>query len=56
MKSLQKKIEACKQDVAHAFLMGFEATVQQASGFHPTIDFSELGWGKTVVNDQLVEE
>jgi len=36
--------------------MGFEAIVEQDSGLHSTIDFSELGLAKTVVNGQLVEE
>jgi len=34
-----KKVEACKQDAARDFLMGFEAAVEQASGFHPTWTF-----------------
>jgi len=32
--------EACRQDVAQAFLIGFEAAVKQASGLHPNIDYS----------------
>jgi len=51
-----QKVEACKKDVAQAFLVGFEVAVEQASGLHLTLDFSELGLGKTVVNGQLIEE
>jgi len=51
-----KRIEACKLDDAQAFLMGSEATIEHVSGLHRTIDFSELGPSKTMVNDQLVEE
>jgi len=35
---------------------GFEDTVAQASGIYPGMDFSILGLGKMVVDEQLVDE
>jgi len=51
-----KENEVSKQDAAQAYLVGFEATIEEASELHPSIDYSQLGLGKTVVNGQLVEE
>jgi len=39
-----KETEACKQDVAQAYLV--EAVVEQASGLYPGIDYTQLGPGK----------
>jgi len=51
-----KETEGWKQDAAQAFLVGFEAATEQASTLHPSIDFSQLDPGKTLVNGKLVEE
>ena len=40
------EIEAFKLDAAQSYLMGFEAAIEQGSGLHPEIDYSELGPGK----------
>ena len=32
---LAKETEACKQDTAQSYLVGFEATIEQASRLHP---------------------
>jgi len=53
---LAKETEACKQDVAQAYLVGFEATIEHASGLYPDIDYSQLVLGKTVVDGQLKDE
>ena len=53
---LTKETEACKQDAAQSYLVGFEAAIEQASGLHPEIDYSQLNPGKTVVNGQLRDE
>jgi len=51
-----KETEGCKQDAAQAFLRGFEAAIEQASTFHPNIDFSQLSLVRTMVNGQLVKK
>jgi len=43
-------------DVAQSYLVGFEATIEQARIVHPTLDFLELGPVKTMVDDQLRED
>jgi len=48
--------EAFKLDAAQSYLVGFEATIEQASRLHPEIDYSELGPGKTVIDGQLRDE
>jgi len=53
---IAKEKEAFKNDAAQSYLVGFDEAVEQASGLHPEINFSQLGLGKTVINRQLVEE
>jgi len=45
-----------KLDTAQSYLVGFEAAIEQASGLHPEIDYSELDPCKTVVDGQLRDE
>jgi len=53
---LTKATKSFKQDVAQAYLVGFEAALEQAAAVHPTLDFSELGPGKIMVDGQLRED
>ena len=50
------EVEVYKGEVAQALLVGFEVAVEQASSLHPSLDFSQLGPSKRVVDERLVEE
>jgi len=54
--TLTKAIESFKQDADQSHLIGFEATLEQATIVHPTLYFSELGSSKTMVDGQLRED
>jgi len=43
---LNNATKSFKQDGAQSYLVGFEATLDQAATIHPTLYFSELGPGK----------
>jgi len=53
---LTKATKSFKQDVAQSYLVGFKTALTQAAAIHPTLDFLELGRGKTVVEGQLMED
>jgi len=42
-------IDSFKEDDTQFYLVGFEIALEQAAIVHPTIDFSELDPGKTVL-------
>ena len=50
------EVEVCKGEIAQDLLVGFKVAVEQASSLHPSLDFSQLGPNKRVVNRQLAEE
>jgi len=49
-----KATDSFKQDVVQSYPFGFEAALEQTTIIRPTIDFSELNPGKTVVGRRLV--
>ena len=51
-----KETEACKQDDAQAYLVGFEVAIEEASRLYPNIDYSQLDPDKTMVDGQLRDE
>ena len=55
-KFFAEEVEVYKGEVAQALLVGFEVAVEQASNLHPSLNFSQLGPSKRVVDGQLVEE
>jgi len=44
-------VESLKDDVAQAFVAGFETALEQAPMVHPTMDLSALDPSKIVVDD-----
>jgi len=55
-KTFSKTTDSHKQDVGQSYLVGFEAVVEQATTLHPSLDFTELGPGKIVVDGQLRDD
>jgi len=55
-KTFAKITNSFKQDVAQSYLVGFEAIVEQATTIHPSLDFTELGPGKIMVDGQLRDD
>ena len=53
---LEKVKEALTDDAANSYLTGFEDVLTQALGIYPEMDFSQLGFEKTVVDRRLVDE
>jgi len=53
---LVKEREALTDDTANSYMAGFEDVVAQASGIYHGMDFSQLGLGKTMMDEQLVDE
>jgi len=49
-----RSTDSFKEDATQSYLVGFEATLEQATIVHPTKDFSELDMGKNVVDGKLV--
>jgi len=55
-KFFDDEVEVYKGEAAQALLVGFEVAVEQTSSLHPSLDFSQLGPNKRVMEGQLVEE
>jgi len=53
---LTKATKSFKHDVAQSYLVGFEVAFEQGETVHSTLDFLELGLGKTVVKGQIMED
>ena len=53
---LSKMIDPLKDDVTQSYVVGFEATMEQAAIVHPSVDFSELSPCKAMVDGKLIEE
>jgi len=53
---LSKIIDTLKDDVTQAYVVGFEAAMEQATIVHPSLNFSELSPCKAVVDGKLIGE
>ncbi|KAL9303722.1 hypothetical protein ACSQ67_020985 [Phaseolus vulgaris] len=53
---LEKVKEALTDDAANSYPTSFEDVLTQALGIYPEMDFSQLGFEKTVVDRRLVDE
>jgi len=53
---ITKMVDSLKDDTTQSFIAGFETALEQASSFHPTVDFIELNPCKSIVDGKLVED